>query len=190
MEFNRGISMIYRMGTYAQRLGETTLIPDDNATWTNIVGAITTGLGSIVPSSNVAGWNKGASFGTVPTATDFVFSFEFDHRAGVTDGATVIGLSSSYTGATQSDIQFGIYLYDLGNAERIIILEGGAIKVNLGNGSWNLGDTFEIKKVGTAITYYQNGVLIYTSASNSTTSMVFNSTIYQDLGAKNLKIVY
>tara|TARA_R110002153_G_C13158711_1_gene482828 strand:+ start:315 stop:863 length:549 start_codon:yes stop_codon:yes gene_type:complete len=182
--------MIYRMGTYAQRLGETTLIPDDNATWTNIVGAITTGLGSIVPSSAAAGWNKGASFGTVPTATDFVFSFEFDHRVGVTNGAAVMGLSSSYTGATQSDVEFGIYLYDIGNTERILIYESGVSKLNLGNGSWNLGDTFEIKKVGTAITYYQNGSLIYTSASTSTTSMVFNSTIYQDLGAKNLKIVY
>ncbi len=57
-------------------------------------------------------------------------------------------------------------------------------------GTFVITDTFQIERVGTTITYKKNGTVFYTSTIPSTSQIVFDSSIYRHIGAKNISITY
>jgi len=172
-------------------IAPTVLVPGDGTTaWVDIVN-MTTSLGKIVPPSSVTGWNKGASFGTVPANTDFTLSFNFVLRAGGTSPSYFLsGVSATNPDALLPSVGFGWHAFAIGTDNRMQIYESGIRVINLGNGTYTTGDLFEIKRVGTTITYLQNGTVKFTSSQSSTSSIVFDCCSYKDLGAENLKLTY
>ena len=57
--------------------------------------------------------------------------------------------------------------------------------------AWKLGDKFEIKKVGTTITYHQNGTLIHTSTnSTSSNDYYMGVNLYAGGGWSNVEFTY
>ena len=180
--------MIYRMGTYAQRFaGETTLIPGDGTTaWTDIVGAVTTSLGKIIPNSTVVGWDKGASFGTLPTSTDGYVEFDLALMVGQTDGFIVCGFGTSTNSGTLSNMNHTLYFANTTNGVRPYEL-GSQLGTFI---SYNFSDVFKIERIGTTVYYKKNGTTFYTSLSASTGALYFNISSNRHMGVENLKIVY
>ena len=185
--------MILRRGIYAQKSdSETVLVPGDGTTnWVDMVGMTGT-LGKIVPSSGLGGWGlHGGSFGVVPSNTEMTLSFNFIDRFGGVSGFFMSGFSTVNSDANYPSIGHCIYLQNPDGRNRLIIYESGVEKLNLGNNSYIVGSTLEIKRSASGVvTYYQNSTLLYTSLVNINTSLVYDCSSYTDLGAENLKITY
>ena len=81
----------------------TVLIPGDGTTlWVRIgqtPANVATSLGKLVPTITGSAWNKGASFGTVPAATDFELEFNPVYMAGQSTGGYAISRQPLERGA-------------------------------------------------------------------------------------------
>lgn len=164
---------------------ESILVPGSgSALWVRTSG-VTTAVGEILPSSTANGWNKGGSFGTVPANTDFRLSFQPKYMAGYsTNGNAMIGMDSSDPDTNYITVDYGLYL---GNGS-LYIYENGTFRGSFG--SYTTSDTLGIQRRGTSIEYYKNGTKFYTSSTPSSSSLVFDTSLYQYLGATNIKVVY
>ena len=167
-----------------------TLIPGDGTTnWTDTVGAVTTSLGKIIPSSTVFGWNKGASFGFIPSSTDGYLEFNLVYGGGGTSGGySMFGLSTTTAGGGYSNINYAIYI---NNGTGTSLSENGTVFNPSPILSHTLvTDLFRIERIGTTIYYKRNGTTFYTSLIASSTALYFDCSINRYLGAENLKIEY
>lgn len=186
--------MILRRGIYSQRAdSETTLIPGDGTTnWVDVVGNVTTSLGKIVPNDSVQSWgSKGASFGTIPSNTDFTLEFRFVYRSGTNNtGNSMFGVSSVNLDANYTTINYAFQLFDNAGVSRLSVYENGVRNYFIGNGNYTKWNLVQIKRESGIIKYYNDNVLIYTSMFSTFSSMVFDCAIYRDLGAEDIKIIY
>jgi len=157
---------------------EVCLIPDDDTPWQNVVG-VSTGVGNLAPTGSV-GWNKGASFGTVPAGNDF----QLDMFPTSTSGNAMFGVSTMDADQNYTTIGYAIYFVNTA----VYVFENGANKGNFSN--FSTGDEFSIRRVGTTVSYLKNGSVFYTSTIPSTTDIVFDSSIYTTVGAKGIEMCY
>ena len=157
---------------------EVCLIPDDDTPWQNVVG-VSTGVGNLAPTGSV-GWNKGASFGTVPAGNDF----QLDMFPTSTSGNAMFGVSTMDADQNYTTIGYAIYFVNTA----VYVFENGVNKGNFSN--FSTGDEFSIRRVGTTISYLKNGSVFYTSTIPSTTDIVFDSSIYTTVGAKGIEMCY
>ena len=182
--------MIIRHGIYAQRNESTptVLIPGDGTTsWVNVATTATVGLGTMIKSSGGDSWtNCGASFGSIPASTSGTLYCEF-----TTSNSTVwnamFGLSETDPNYNYTSIKYAVFpRYD----GIIFIYELGTM-VHIEPAGFTITDNIEIKRDGAGVvTYYHNGILIYTSLVTTTSALIFDSSIYRNLGFKELKITY
>ena len=182
--------MILRRGIYAQRnvgTGHTTLIPGDGTTTWDSLSGTTGSLGKILPSSTAIGWGKVGRFGTVPSATDFEYTFGLEYMAGQSsNGFMMVGVTDSVSGTGYANMKYNFYL---NSGSQWQIWENGS-GIGGAIGTWIVTDTFKIKRVGTTVTYYKNGALIYTSLVSSSTDIEASFDINRYLGAKDNQIIY
>lgn len=167
--------------------GKIVLIPDNGTVqWERVSSNVATTLGRLVPTVTTSGWNKGAGFGFVPSAKDFVLEFVPTYMAGQSAGGyAMIGVDNSDPNYNYNTIDYAIYLQ---NGTNLHIYENASYKGQFGG--WQLGDVFSIKRTSATIAYLKNGEAFYQSATPSTSAMVFDCSLYRYLGAENIKLIY
>jgi len=117
-------------------------------------------------------WNAGvASWNTVSNNGYFQFT--------VTETNTyrAIGLSSSFTGNSYTNIQYCFYLNAGGG---LSIYESGTGRG--GYGTFVTGDVLKISVESNVVKYYKNGTLLYISTVTPTLPMLVHSSIYSANG--------
>ncbi len=168
-----------------------TLIPGSAAVpWENVSANVATGLGTMESSSNALGWDKQATFGSVPANTNCSLSFTYA-------GITAMGIRFSFAmagfgidpaaNASFNRIDHAFYIV---NSSRLLIYENGGRIVEIQGVNLSVNDTFEIRRINTIVTYYYNGSLVYTSYTPSTGVLHFDSSINRDTALKDIKMVY
>jgi hypothetical protein len=100
-----------------------------------------------------------------------------------TTGYTMIGLSNGNTDAHYQDIDFAIF-GSMGTAQ---IHENKAYIYT--DRAYAATDLFEIRVVGTVVTYLQGGVVFYTSSKTPTFPLVVDTALYNP-GAAVLDVAF
>jgi PKD repeat protein len=136
--------------------------------WTGTTNATINAL-TVTKTSGGTAWNAGANSTAVLTSGTNGW---VTMQALETNTYRVFGLAAPNATANITDINYGIQLRDNGN---VYIVENG---ISLGIfGAYNTGDIFKVERVGTTITYYRNGVLLYTSLVPSATDLIADISI-------------
>lgn len=140
--------------------------------WTNLVN-VTASDNALTKTGN-NGWNAGASSAQQLAAnTDGYAEITINqvntHR--------FFGLSANDASVHFTDIDFALFL--LSNTS-IRIYELGSYKGSYGE--YSKGDRLRVERVGNKVQYSKNGTVIYTSATNSTSALVADATIYHKGG--------
>ncbi len=165
------------------------LIPGDNVAWENETFGIEVGNGTMRTTVPNGGWNKQATFGSVPANTDCILEFRYAGRGinSTRDAYAMIGLTIDPTANTSyTTIDHAIYLR---NGADVYIYENGSSRGRR-SVTLNDGDFFEIKRTGTTITYHQNGTLIYTSLVPSTGELFYDSSVHLSVSLLDIKLSY
>jgi len=166
------------------------LIIPDGGDWVRISSSMATSEGRMEVTTTNSGWNKGASFGTVPANSDFELTLNLFDATGST-GNIMFGADNSDPDWNYNTIDYAFYVY--GTSLRVY--ENGSAKGNVASISPTHLD-FMLKRENGVITYHYKDkndtlwVLLYTSLTESTTSMVFDNSIYRYYGAENIKLMY
>jgi hypothetical protein len=160
----------------------TTLVPGISTPWVRISADAITGAGTLTATANVSGWDKGASFETVPAARDMELTWMIDN---VSNTYGMFGVDNADPNHSYTTIDYALYLRN-GNVQ---VRENGAV---IGDyTTYVAGDTFQIKRRCGVITYHKNnGNAFYTSAVVSNTSLVFDSSIYRNSSLSSISITY
>ncbi len=137
----------------------------------NILGATVTG------NSIKAG--TGITWGTsgVYSKDGFTGNGSMSFTVVANNKALMAGLSTDNSNNNRDTLDYAIYARDYG---QVRIYENNA---DIGDyGAYDAGDVFTVKRIGTEITYYKNGVLIYKSltASTATNELHFDSAFAND----------
>jgi subtilisin family serine protease len=154
-----------------------TILDDDgpaavSATWTSLVAATASG-NNLTRTGGTAGWNAGAvSVQTIPGGVGYV-------QVTANDESTyrIFGLSNGSTNATDSDIDFGMYLY----LNEIRIKEGGVNRLNGSSptfGTFMNGDRLRVAVDAGVVRYYRNFVLLYMSSVPATYPLLADTALY------------
>lgn len=169
-----------------QITSEIILIPDvDEVIWERELDVVTD-EGYFVPATTSATWNRGASFGTVPADEDFVLYFDPVYMPGATTGGyAMIGVDSSDPDHNYASIDYAFFII---NGTQLYVYENGTSRGSVGTIS--MGDTLSITRENDEIQYVVSGSVVYTSDVPSTGEIVFDSSLYQYIGAENIELVY
>ena len=118
------------------------------------------------------GWNAGAD--SVDMLTGDVHTvFGVD----TTIAGVVVGLKSTRLLPTVPNMtNYAFYFQQVGAATMVQVIERGAAKTDLR--SYTSDDVFEVRRSNGVVTYWQNGDLIYTSATRSSGGLVVNACLY------------
>jgi hypothetical protein len=163
------------------------IIPGYNSTdWDNPSSGITASFGKIIPSITTSGWNKGASFGSIPINDGFLLEFNPVFMPGQVDnGHAMIGVGTTDPNYNYTSINYAIYLTP---GLAYIVYENG---VSQGQKTiWTTADTLGISRTGTTIDYLKNGDVVFTSSIASSAAMLVDSSIYRHVGFENIKLMY
>jgi hypothetical protein len=177
--------------------GVTTLIPDDGTTsWIDTVGPVTTSLGKIVPSNTVFGWDKGSSFGFLPSGNSGYLEFDvFDSGLGTSGFYAIYGLAETTSGGVYNNIDSGFYCNAANTGGKgLAYVENGVLAGFTPAQNWAVGDTLRVDIDYTpslvTTTWKLNGSAIKTTTVASVGDLYFDCSINRRIGAENLKIVY
>lgn len=173
----------------------TVLTPGDGTTNWSVTGSVTVGLGFLEPTNSSVGWNKGASFGTVPSNTDFSLSMEVTVKTvGYATGNKIIiaGMGETDPDGGFGSILFAWQVFASSDTDRRTFIRVNGVSTQYGSGAtgWMEGDTFEIKRVSGSFEFYQNGNLIASPTAVNNNALIFDSSINNDLGMENITITY
>lgn len=147
---------------------------------------VNTDEGSLFPNSDQAEWERGASFGSVPENVDFVLSFTPAYMPGYSSGGhALIGVDGADPDHNYTTIDYAFFII---NGSQLYIYENGESRGSVGN--FEQGQSLSILREKNQISYAVDGEIVYTSDVVSTGSVVFDSSLYQFLGAKNIQFVY
>ena len=162
----------------------TILTPGDNAPWIRVQNA-TTGIGKISVPNSTSWWDKGGSFGTVPAGVDCELSFEITGT--VANYYAMYGLDAVDPNWNYNTIDYAFYIYNSGGIQ---VRENGASKGSFG--FTPIGTNFQIKRVGTQITYHKNGnpTPLYSSGIPSSSALVFDSSMSRNASISNITLTY
>ena len=138
--------------------------PDANIHWKDLVGVAATGS-TLTKTANNFAWDAGAaSEETLPAGTDGWAEFTVSSL----DNYYMFGFSEANADANYASINYALYQV----AGQVTIYENGnnvAPMVDL-----TVGSVMRVERKGTAINYYLNGRLIYTSLTPSTSSLLLD----------------
>lgn len=133
--------------------------------WTEKVFVTESSDGSISGVSNENYAGHAYSVASIPADKDGYFQFTVNNCYGM------IGLTSDPIGGGYEQIDYAIQLWARNSVN---IMENGITKLEGADGSWSKGDILKIEKKGTAIKYYKNGILFYSS------TISVSSALYAD----------
>jgi len=170
----------------------TVLIPDDGTTVWTTLGLVAVGLGSIIPATAVKAWDKGGSFGVVPSSTDctLVWNITATPSIPATLEGAVFGFAFANTPGSLTAIEYGIRPAIFGATRFLQIREGGGATVISYAVPFVVGDELKIIRVGSGYTYYHNTILFHTSTNPSTNALYFSCVINEIIGANNISITF
>jgi PKD repeat protein len=135
--------------------------------WKGILKASVTGT-TFTKTNTKEIWNAGAySADTLLAGTDGYTEMEILE----TNTTRMFGLAEPNGNPNDISIDYGIRL----NSSGAKIVESGNVQSNLG--AYASGDIFKVGRVGTMISYYHNGNLVYTSSTASSTELVVDISI-------------
>ena len=137
-------------------------------TWTAITGC--TATGSRLVKTAADGWGSGGATST-RSIYDGNGSVFIKFGAGARGAC---GLSNGDSAQSYTDIDFALVPF---TETDIRVYEGGVDKTG-DLGSWTAADVFEVRCTAGTVTYYQNGALLYTSATAATYPLLVDSAIY------------
>lgn len=125
----------------------------------------------IAHSANI-GWNAGAnSIAQLAGDLHLVFTVA-QHTAGA-----VIGLKTARSSQTVPDaVRYGFYFQLSGAFDLVQVIERGLLKTSAVARA--AADRFEVRRIGTQVTYWQNDSLVYTSLVPSTGALIANACLY------------
>lgn len=115
-------------------------------------------------------WDAGASStNKLKNGQDGWFEFSPSHSSTY----AMVGLSQKDINIQNSSIDYAIYVRNNGT---VLIHETGVVIGNFG--TYQPNDVFRIERVNNVVTYYKNGVALYTSTKLSTTDLVVDVSVY------------
>jgi len=135
--------------------------------WTDLVGVSVNG-NTITKTASTTWGNGGAASSQIVSGDGGV-----DFRIDQSGTYLLCGLSATNVNANYNTIDYGIHLRANGT---IYIYEKGIFRGNVG--TYNVGDRFSVKRVGSTVSYYQNDSLLFTSAALSSGGLVVDAAIY------------
>jgi hypothetical protein len=128
--------------------------PIENVVWTSLVG-VSASANSLTKTAGTSAWDAGA----ISTRAIGSGSGYAEFTATETTTYRMFGLSNGNTNASNTDIDFAIYLYADGTVR---VVEGGLSRGIVG--TFVGGDVFRVSVSAGVVTYRKNGALLYTSA--------------------------
>jgi hypothetical protein len=134
-------------------------------TWTNVVGVTATG-NDLTKPGGVNAWDAGAVSVETLVGDGYV-----EFTTAETTATKQAGLSSGDSGQGHADIDFAIRLR--GNAS-VGIYEAGVLRGNFG--AYAAGDRFRVAVEDGLVTYWRNGVLLYTSSVAPTFPLLLDTS--------------
>lgn len=141
---------------------------ESDVQWQRFVSTSIAG-NKVIRTSGGSSWNAGASSVQQLTAGQSGF---IEFIATETNTYRMIGFSDIDSDANYTTIDYAWYL----NMGTLVIYESGTSRISLG--AYLPGDIFKIERNGTAIRYYHNNVLRYTSTIPSSTALMADVSIY------------
>ncbi|WP_338769279.1 T9SS type A sorting domain-containing protein [Bernardetia sp. ABR2-2B] len=144
-----------------------TYIVPATLTWTGITGLTVDGSNQLVKSGST-GWNTKAFSDEAMTDDGGVI-----FTATTNDKRYMIGLSSTQGSVGFASIEYAIYV----DGSNVRIFESGA---NIGSfGTFQIGDIFQVERVGTTIVYSKNGTSLRTVTTGvPTTGLIADVSAY------------
>ena len=147
-------------------------------------------VNKIIRTGGSSGWNTAGAASVQQLAANENGWLEF--TCAENNDNKMIGLSDQNTNANYTTIDYAIYLRTNGT---VMVYENGSNRIPTNPPSYKAGDVFRIERVGNAITYYQNGGVLYASTIPSTSvlmadiafSEVTGNALDLRLSAKGLK---
>ena len=140
-------------------------VPGDGTTnWTDTL-EVTTGNGTIRPASSTAWGGSGAGASAVAAAgKDVVFSCKVNQFS-FSNVACMIGLDATNPNRNYNTIDYALFFL---NTSNLGVYENGSNK-GTSLETFTHGDTFQIRRIGTTVSYHKNGSLtpFYTSLTAS-----------------------
>jgi len=124
------------------------------------------------------GWNNQLNTTGNFDTDDSELCFTIDSSTGASP--QMLGLNSDpNSNASYTSIDYSFYVYDNGTTKLLQIRENGAFRLTV-PGAWAVGDELCIRRdINTGVvTYYKNGILVYTSTVLSTAPLAFDNSFY------------
>lgn len=146
-----GLGCVDEAGPDGGRARQESVLP---VIWRSLVNVAASG-NDLTKSGSTNDWDAGA-VSNQRLFTDGYVEFTTGERS----TAKVAGLSNGNGGQSYEDIDFAIHLQAGGG---IRVREGGALRGG-DLGSYQAGDVFRVQVAGGVVTYWKNGILLYTSA--------------------------
>jgi hypothetical protein len=137
------------------------------SSWQNAVGV--TPSGSSLTKTAAVGWTNSGASTLASINTDGYTEF----TTGETTTAKMAGLSNGDTDAYYADIDYAFYLKD---GALLRVYEKGVWRMNVGN--YAAGDVLRIAVANGAVSYYQNGTLVYVSSVAATFPLLVDTSLY------------
>jgi hypothetical protein len=126
---------------------------------------------SLIKTAATTAWDSGASSAQTILGNGYV-----EFTIPQTDFLGIVGLSTSDTNQSYATIGWGL-LFSNAVVSEYEVMELGVVKTGAPI-VYAAGDKFRVQRTGSTITYYQNGVLVYTSLATTTAPLMFDSSIY------------
>ena len=139
--------------------------PATAAVWTSLVKTVATGA-TLQKTSGCGECFDGGATGTAPVTAggSVTFTVSAGHRL-------VVGLGADTSASTSYAIDYAFSFWPGGTWE---IREKNVYKKE---GAFTAADTFTVAVDGTAVKYYKNGALVYTSGVAATTPLVVDTSL-------------
>ncbi|MBS1506481.1 MAG: hypothetical protein JSS79_07545 [Bacteroidetes bacterium] len=139
---------------------------------TNQTNVTVTGASLTKTAGAANTWDAGAfSVQPIPANTNGWIEF----TAGETTIYKIMGLSSTDGGAGYTTINYG---FDAGGDGTLYVFENGARATNNALGTYTTSDVLRVERSGTNILYKKNGVVVYTSAVQSSSVLYADCSFY------------
>lgn len=143
-------------------------------TWTLEDGTLESANGKLIKTGapmaeNDSSLSYAGAVGEKVILGDGALKFKFES----TGKYAMVGFGTNNSSTRYEDIEFGIYAFQ---DNRLQIFESGVERGNFG--SYTPEDNFEIRRNGSVITYWKNGVKIYTSLVPSSGALTADASIY------------
>ena len=146
-----------------------TFTVEEKVNWINFRNTNVNVDGNLIKTSITTSWDADAiSSQTIEDGEDGFIKINI-----VNSSIYMIGFENNNNNANYTSLNYATYIHSNGYH---YIYEFGVYKGQFG--TYNIGDVFEMKRIGTTITYYKNNNLYYTSGTASTGALFIDTSLH------------